>query len=565
MTDEAPDGRRGGIAALADSLVVALFDADPLFATLVGVHDRDERLPDLSAAAQEATAERLVRLAATAREASAADADERVTRDVVVHAATAEAQRLRAGLVELTVTDLWVAPVAAMLAFFPDITLPEPELATAYLRRLEALPGYVGAAAERHRQGTAAGRTAVHHLVEAAMHQLDRWLDGSERDPFAVNEPPAGWGGAERFVAERARIIAEVVRPAMAGYRDALRADVLPHARPADRAGLCWVPGGDELYATMTRLHTTTDATPHDLHALGLELMDRLDEEYAEIGQRAFGTSDVPVIHGRLRDDPDLRFRDADEMVHAALAAVRRAEDRAPEWFGTVPEQPCVVRPVPSEAADHAPGAYYMPASLDGSRPGVYYLNTLNAAHELRAGAEAVAFHEACPGHHFQSALLVESRSLPLLRRILSMTAYDEGWGLYSERLADEMGLYSDDLSRLGMLVADSMRAARLVVDTGLHALGWSREQAVGFCRERTPMALHDIEVEIDRYIADPAQALAYMVGRLEIQRLRAGAERTLGERFDPRAFHDVVLLNGSVPLGLLGELVAEWTAATAS
>jgi uncharacterized protein (DUF885 family) len=203
-----------------------------------------------------------------------------------------------------------------------------------------------------------------------------------------------------------------------------------------------------------------------------------------------------------------------------------------------------------------------MPASLDGSRPGVYFINTSHATEQVRAGAEAVAFHEAVPGHHFQSQLLVESGELPLLRRILSLTAYDEGWGLYSERLADEMGLYSDDLARLGMLTADSMRAARLVVDTGLHALGWSRARAVAYCRERTPMAHHDIEVEIDRYIADPGQALAYMVGRLEIQRLRGEAERALGERFDVRAFHDVVLGSGSLPLALLGELVAEWTAA---
>jgi uncharacterized protein (DUF885 family) len=197
---------------------------------------------------------------------------------------------------------------------------------------------------------------------------------------------------------------------------------------------------------------------------------------------------------------------------------------------------------------------------MDGTRPGTYFANTYRAEERDRYSSESTAFHEAVPGHHFQLALAQELAELPLLRRIAPVTAYSEGWGLYAERLADEMGLYSDPVSRLGMVTKDSMRAARLVVDTGLHAMGWSRQQAVDYMAANTAMPRVDIEFEVDRYIADPGQALAYMVGRLEIQRIRARAETALGDRFDIRAFHDAVLCDGPLPLGVLDEVVQAWT-----
>jgi uncharacterized protein (DUF885 family) len=216
---------------------------------------------------------------------------------------------------------------------------------------------------------------------------------------------------------------------------------------------------------------------------------------------------------------------------------------------------------VPADDAPGAPGAYYMPPAMDGTRPGTYFANTYRATERHRHISEATAFHEAVPGHHFQITIAQELTDLPLLRRLAPITAYEEGWGLYSERLADEMGLYSDPVARLGMLNEDSMRAARLVVDTGLHAQGWSRQQAVDYMRTATPMAQVEIESEVDRYIADPGQALAYMVGRLEIQRIRADAARTLGDRFDIRGFHDTVLGGGPLPLTVLSDVVAEWAA----
>ncbi|MGH3468757.1 MAG: DUF885 domain-containing protein, partial [Thermocrispum sp.] len=274
---------------------------------------------------------------------------------------------------------------------------------------------------------------------------------------------------------------------------------------------------------------------------------------------RVFGTTDLAEIFHRLRTDEKLRWTSAEELIGEAESAIRRAEEAAPQWFGLIPPQPWVVEEVPAAAAPGAPAAYYLAPSTDGSRPGTYFANTYQVTERFKHMAEATAFHEAIPGHHFQISLALGLDTLPLLRRVSGFTAYIEGWGLYTERLADEMGLYSGDVALLGMLSMDSMRAGRLVVDTGLHAKGWSRGQAVDYLQENTPMPAVEIDSEVDRYIAYPGQALSYMVGRLELLRIRSAARETLGERFDIREFHDVVLGSGSLPLGVLDSMVAGW------
>jgi uncharacterized protein (DUF885 family) len=307
------------------------------------------------------------------------------------------------------------------------------------------------------------------------------------------------------------------------------------------------------------RQHTSTSRSPEELHELGLQLIQGLEAEYAEIGGRLFGTTDVAEIFERLRNDEDLAFRSADDMLERARAAIERAEAVAPQWFLRVPPQRCEVEAVPAAAAPGAPPAYYLPPALDGSRAGTYFLNTHEPTQRRRHLAEAVAFHEAVPGHHFQLSMAQELTELPLLRRVLVDTAFAEGWGLYCERLAEEMGLYSDDLARMGMLAADSWRAARLVVDTGIHAFGWSRGQAVEWMAGNTPLSSLEIAAEVDRYIAYAGQALSYMVGRQELFALREKASATLGEAFDLRAFHDLVLGTGGLPLAVLAGVVDRW------
>jgi uncharacterized protein (DUF885 family) len=547
------------IAELSEELLAVLLESSPIDASVMGIPGYDSVLPDLSVEAERLTQQRLEdllsRLDALALESSRENQLEvEIVRDFTVGAMT----RLSAATIELAATDYLGAPLGGLLLFVPQIVLSTPERALAYLDRLRAVPRFLEGLAGRLTAGTAAGRTAVAHLTERNIAQVDRYLGDPDHDPLLRLAPPEGWDGAGDFEAERRRILAEIVRPAFLAYRAVLTSVVLPAGRPFDRVGLVWIPDGEATYEALTRYHTTTSVSPRQIHQLGLDVIDGLRQEYADIGERVFGTRDVPEIHRLMRADPALRFRDEEEILTLAEAAIRRAEEASPAWFGRLPVQRCVVAPVPKDQASSAPAAYYFPPALDGSRPGTYYANTTDPGERSRFEAEAIAFHEGVPGHHFQLALMQEVE-LSRLRQIYGVTAYAEGWGLYAERLADEMGLYSDDVTLLGMLSADSMRAARLVVDTGLHVLGWSREQAVAYCRDNTPMAPADIEVEIDRYISDPGQALAYMMGRLEIQRVRALAEARLGEAFDIKGFHDAVLAVGGVPLGLLERVVTAW------
>ncbi|MFD4249864.1 DUF885 domain-containing protein [Amycolatopsis thermoflava] len=546
------------VVKLADEFVDALFDAEPLWPAVLGLESDRDGLGDLSEEAEAAYRDRLEGFVRRAEEIDPAElgAEDRVTRDVLLSQARGNLDRLDSHLVEFTISDIFVAPAVSLLTILPMVGLPDDEQGRRHLGRLAAIPRYLEQAADRHRAGVAAGRVPVEHLVRAAIAHLDRYLAAPDSDPLLRQPAPS-----EEFAAERERVLAEVVRPAFAAYRDALATDIAPHGRPPEKPGVCWLPDGERIYASLARTHTTTDRTPDELHETGLRIIGELAAEYREIGSRVFGTDDLAEIFRRLRTDPQLRWGSAEELLDTARSAISRAEEAAPRWFGRIPPHKWVVEPVPAAEAPGGPAAFYLQPSVDGSRPGIYFANTHEVTERFRHAAEVTAFHEAIPGHHFQLSTALTLTDLPLLRRIGDFNAYAEGWGLYSERLAAEMGLYSDDVALLGMLTMDSMRAGRLVVDTGLHAKGWSRQQAVDYLREHTPMPQVEIESEVDRYIAYPGQALAYMVGRLEIQRVRARAEQALGERFDIRAFHDLVLGGGALPLSVLAAVVDDWIA----
>lgn len=539
---------------LADELLTVYLDANPLDATLTGIRDREEGLSDYSEPGETALAAAVGEIADRARAVDPATlgSEDRVTRAVILAEAEHAQIRVASRGVEYTITDTWTAQAPGLLINIPMIGLTEQAHADGYVARIGAIPAALEQIAERHRAGIAAGRLPVRRLVEATVAFFDRYLANRAGDPLARPVAPF----APTFDAHRDRVIDDVVRPAVARYRDVLADEVLPHGRPTDRPGLCHLPGGDETYAALVRMHTTTDRTPDELHRTGLEQVERLAEEYRTIGARVFGTGDLSEIFQRLRTDPALRWTSPEELLTSARTAISRAEAVAPRWFGKLPSQGCVVAPVPADEAPGAVGAYYMPPALDGSRRGTYFANTYKAEERNRYASEATAFHEGVPGHHFQNTIALELTELPMLRRLAFFNAYLEGWGLYSERLADEMGLYSNDVTRLGMLAADSMRACRLVVDTGLHAKGWSHQQVVDYMAANSVMPMVEIVQETDRYISDPGQALAYMVGRLEIQRIRALAEERQGERFDIREFHDTVLGAGPLPLTVLEELV---------
>ncbi|MFJ3775431.1 DUF885 domain-containing protein [Streptomyces sp. NPDC090075] len=541
--------------ALAEEAVGVLAAEDPLEDALEGCPETVGRLADPSWQAQSELAARAATLADRAAAAPVTDAVEEVTRAVVAQQARAVADRLGTRLVEHTVADYQTSPLGRLLGSLPAVRPVGEEQERGHLERLAAVPGYLAKAAERHREGLRAGRLPVAGRVRTATDRLDAYLADPAGDPLRAVPLSA------RHHAERDRLIDERVRPAFAAYREALHTDLAPHGRPPERPGLCHLPDGEEHYATLARVHTTTDRSPKELHDTGVELLAHLEAEYGPAGAQAFGgTPSAGEIRERLRTDARLRWSGAPELLAAARTAIGRAELAAHRRFGRLPAVPCALD---GTEAPGAPLAWYMPAAPDGSRPGTYHANTARATERSRVLAEATAFHEAVPGHHVQLSLAQELTGLPRLRRVAWINAYIEGWGLYAERLADEMGLYSGPVARLGMLAMDSLRAARLVVDTGLHHFGWSRDQAVAYLREHTVLAEAEVQNETDRYIEWPGQALSYMTGRLEIQRLRTRAARRLGPAFDIRAFHDLVLGSGALPLDVLDQVVERWTAKT--
>jgi uncharacterized protein (DUF885 family) len=554
-----PEGHRS-LAELAEAYFQVCMDASPFDATVSGVPGWDDRVPDLSEAAEDATDRRLAdlerRLAAI--DPGGLGGQDRITWAMLGRGLADNRADLAARWPELTVSATQSGIQTAVLGLVPKVTLATPAQAADYLERCAGLAGCLDQAGERLRAGLAKGRTPPALGVRAAVRQLDAYLAGPlDDDPLLVPPPPPEVD-AHDFRERLAGVVASSVRPAMARYRDLLAGEVAERARPDDRCGLVHLPDGEAVYRAAVAHHTTTDRDPAELHRLGLELVAELVEEHRALGERVLGTGDLDQVLRRLREDPALRFGTAAEILRSGRDALDRATAALPRVVGRSPRAPCVVDEMSAYEAEDSVLGYYQPPAADGSHPGVHWLNTSAPETRTRYEYEALAFHESVPGHHLQFSLAQEQQELPRFRRFGYVTAFSEGWALYTERLADELGLYSGDLERFGMLSFDSWRACRLVVDTGMHAFGWSRDRAIGYMLANSALTRSNIENEVDRYVAWPGQALAYMVGRMELVRLRALAAGRLGARFDLRAFHDLVLGTGAVPLSVLAEVVTE-------
>jgi len=545
------------LALICERYFRSWMDADPFSATEFGVAGYDAEVPDPSRQADSARMAGLERIGAEAARIDPATLgpDERVSRSMLLALTAAERERLGARLEELAVTATSVGPQVRVLALVPRAPLTDGQRARDYLERCRKLGRYLDGVLARHLEAKREGRFPTARGVAQAVAQLDEYLASDlEDDPLLRPEPPEGTD-TQAWRAKAARIVEAVVRPAMARYRNALADELAPVARDDDHVGVGDVEGGAAAYDAAVRAHTTTDLAPEVIHQIGLDLLGGLHAELADVGGRALGAGGVPQVLGRLRDDPALRFQAGDEILAAAQAALRRAEEALPDAFLAYDIAPCQVEAMdPVEAKDAVPG-YYLPPSADGARPGSFQVNTYAPAIRTRFEYDALSFHESVPGHHLQFALAQRLEAIPEFRRFAYVTSYCEGWALYCERLADELGLYRGDLERLGMVSFDAWRACRLVVDTGMHALGWSRDRAVGFMRDNTALSESNIANEVDRYIAWPGQATAYMIGRLRIRSLRDQARDRLGGAFDLRAFHDRVLSSGPVPLDTLDEI----------
>lgn len=540
-----------------------VLEANPTMATLVGDHRFDHLVEDPSAEGDARTRSRLegILQRLDAIDTGELSGQDRVSARIMRTEIDDQIRLLDLGLVELR-SDQMDGPHMGLLVSAPQLAAETPEHAEALLERFTKIGTMLDQAAVRFREGAARGRTPAALCVARSINSIDGYLESALDDDLFVNlSGPANWSGEAAWRERLREVVVASVRPAFERMRATLADELLPVARPDDRAGLCWIDGGDELYDALLRSYTSLPVTPDELHEFGVEESERrLPAEYLEIAARAFGITDLADLFAHLRTDPAMRFRSGAEILELAERSVERAGAVMAQWFGRLPRAACRVEAVPEVLAADAPAAYYFPPTENGSRSGTYFVNLREPTEQMRIEAESVAFHEAIPGHHLQLAIATELTDLPKFRRMgFGNTAYIEGWGLYAERLAEEMGLYSDDVARLGMLAADSWRSGRLVVDTGLHAKGWSRQQAVDYLVEHTPAPRSEIEPEIDRYVAIPGQAVAYKVGQREIFRLRRDAEARLGARFDIAGFHDVVLGSGGVDLPVLAELVEEW------
>jgi uncharacterized protein (DUF885 family) len=535
---------------LADDYLAETLTADPFAATMAGVPGYDAEVPDPSREAGLAAARRLDAIAerAGAIDLSTLDAADRTTRAVLLASARDDSARMVAALDEFAVSATLAGAQTTMISIVPRAPLVDEQDARDYLERCGKLGGWLDGVAERYLKAAGDGRTPTERGTRQAIAQLDALVAAPvEADPLVE----AAREDAD-LRAQVAEVVGGSVRPALRRLRATLEERLLPVSRPDDRVGVCHVPGGRDGYAVAVRAHTTTAMSADEIHAVGTDLVGGLREELSELGGRALGTTDVHTVLDRLRHDPALRFRDASEIVASATNALARANQALPDWFLDYDMAECVVTEMSEfEAADAVLG-YYVPPSTDGTRPGTHCINTHNPTERPRFEYETLAFHESVPGHHLQVAMAQRLVELPMFRRVSYLPAYSEGWALYTERLCDEMGLYSGDLERLGMLSFDAWRACRLVVDTGMHHLGWSRQRAVDYMLANTALSPVNIANEVDRYIAWPGQALGYMIGRLRIRSLREERQRQLGPRFEIRNFHDAVLRRGAMPLDVL-------------
>lgn len=432
-----------------------------------------------------------------------------------------------------------------------------------YTARLDQLPRVVTDDIAQLRLGLADGWVANADTVALVIEQVDRQLEAPDEEwAVALVRGTTAFEDADNTAFD-ARVLQAITpfRTALQAYSTFLKDEVLPAARPADAVGVGALPDGPACYESRVRAYTTLDRSAADIHQLGLDEMAKIHLEFQDVGERVFGTRDIAEIFEHMRTDEDLLFTTAEEVQQTAEQALDDARQAMVQAFGRLPQAECDVRPVPANEAPYTTIAYYRQPAPDGSRPGTYYVNTYAPETRPRHEARVLAYHEAIPGHHLQIAIAQELPDMPAFRRHMGMTAFVEGWALYTERLSDELGLYPEDVDRLGMLSFDAWRAARLVVDTGIHSQGWTREQAETYMQEQTPLATNNIANEVDRYISWPGQALAYKTGQLHIWELRRKAEAQLGDDFDLSAFHDVVLGGGAVSLPVLTRRVDAWLA----
>jgi uncharacterized protein (DUF885 family) len=542
---------------LADRFWEGLLELNPTTATVYGDERYNDRLEDPSPAGR-AKARRLMEQTRAEAEAIPADGlpvEDRITRDMLIVIADQAIEQDDQGTYRLAVVDQIGGPQTLLPQICQFQPADTPERLEQFLARLESYRDFMAANADIVREGLDTGLTAPRIVAERTVAQLERLL-AVPLDQAVV--PQLAQVATEADREKVRRITEDVIYPADRAFLEVLKGDYIKATR--EDPGLWSAPGGDQIYRTQARAWTTLEIDPQEVHDIGLEELRIVDVGRRAIASRA-GASSPAEYRQRLADDPANTPGSKEELLARAREDIARAMDVAPRYFGTLPKASCDVMAVEEFKERDAPFAYYFPPSTDGTRGGIYYANGYDLRSRKYTKLATTTYHEAVPGHHFQIALEQENEQLSTFRRLGARIvggAYVEGWGLYSEKLADEMGLYRNEGERFGMLDAVAWRAARLVVDTGLHALRWTRQQSIDFLLE-AGLSETDAVIETDRYICWPGQALTYMMGCREIERLRHELEVRDGSRFDLREFHDQVLAHGSLPLATLSRELPNW------
>jgi uncharacterized protein (DUF885 family) len=539
---------------------------DPLFATATGDGRYNDRLPrvreeDYAAYQVDLTGFR-ARLDGIER--GALPPDEQLNYDIWQRLIDNELRELELGGYRLPLSKVWGFHLA-----FADCYLTMPfdtvEDYERYITRLNAFPVYVQDQIELMRSGLRRGFVPPRAILEGVDEAMRAQLvvdpvDSVLYQPFLSFPAALGEAPRARLCQDGQAAIQGAVLPGFQAGLAFLLEEYLPSSRPTIAA--IELPDGLEFYTHRIRFFTSLELTPQEVHQTGLAEVARIRAEMETVKQKVGFNGTFRQFIEFLRSDERFYARTPEQLLEKTALVLKRMDGELPRLFKTLPRLPYGIRPIPDYSAPGNTAAYYFPGPGDGSRAGVYYVNTYDLPSRPLYEIEALSLHEAVPGHHLQIALQQELSDLPLFRRHNGFTSFVEGWALYAERLGLEVGFYRDPYSDFGHLSYEMWRACRLVVDTGMHALGWSRGQAIEYMLDNTSSTLLNITNEVDRYIAWPGQALAYKIGELKIRQLRARAEAALGPKFDLRAFHDVLLLQGAVPLDVLEAMVADYISA---
>ncbi len=562
-----PDGTAGGASPDLAALCAEVWDwqtsESPITPTSPALGACDARLDERGPAARERRERALSvfhrRLEAVPVEGL--EGEDRITRAVLLRSLSEdlEAFRHKAWEWDLDQMEGLHLSVQNVLQVQPVAT---PRDVERFLVRCEAVPGAFAAWTADLRDGLASGRVSPRVAVDRVRGQVasvvatpperTTFVTALDRMPESIPE-----GERRRLKARAAETVARAGLPAYRPLLEFLDAGYAVHARKD--VGVWSIPGGEEAYRFRVRRETTTSYTPERIHEIGVEQLEANREEMLEIARGLGNTGEMRPFLDGLGADARFRLPTREAVLERYREICRRMDARLPEVFGILPKAGYEVKPLEAYREADAPAAYYLQPAEDGSRPGTFYANTHDPESWPTYDMEALCHHEAVPGHHLQIAIAQERTDLPLLRRHVGFTAYIEGWAHYAERLADEMGAYSTPHDRIGMLAAQAWRAARLVVDTGMHAMRWTRERAAALLRDIRSGPLSDVSNEVDRYIVWPGQALSYKIGHLTIASLRERARRRLGSRFSLRGFHDAVLRHGALPLSVLETVLAAW------